>query len=70
MKEKKLYICEICGVEYNEKTKAERCEAGHIKPKKIVDAKYYGYGADSSGFPCKVIIELENGEKISFKRGS
>ena len=32
MKEKKLYICEICGVEYNEKTKAERCEAGHIKP--------------------------------------
>ena len=40
MREVRHYICEICGTEYNNKSKAENCEKRHCKPIEIVKCRY------------------------------
>lgn len=68
MKKVQHYICELCGTEYNEKEKCERCEKGHKRPTGIVGANFTPITSDGSGYPAKVHILMNNGETITYKR--
>lgn len=35
MKEKILYICDVCKTKYADKKECKKCETSHIKPKKM-----------------------------------
>lgn len=35
MKEQKLYVCEFCGTQYGDKSKAKICEDNHKKVRKL-----------------------------------
>lgn len=68
MKEVKHYICEICGTEYNDRRKCQECEKTHCKVAKIVSARYIRYGDNKKGYPVSITVEMENGEKVEYKR--
>ncbi|MFI3171741.1 MAG: hypothetical protein R3Y09_06720 [Clostridia bacterium] len=68
MKEKKLYTCEICYEDYNDKEKAIQCEKSHKKAKGISKCSYLSIGHNATGYPNKVVIEFEDGEKIVYSR--
>ena len=63
MKERKLYMCEVCGVEYADKNEAIKCETGHKRGLKIVKSYYKGINCVSSGFPTKIWVCSENGSE-------
>ena len=56
LKEVKHYICEICGTEYNDKTRAQHCEKGHCKPLEIIKARYLSAGNNAKGYPLEIIV--------------
>lgn len=68
MKEIKHYICEICGTEYREKTKARECEKAHKKPKKIQHSDYHSLSVDASGYPAKIHVEMSDGKIVLYKK--
>lgn len=68
MKELKLFVCEICGTQYNEKKKCQECETSHKKPKNIVHARYVPYRNNKSGYPNKIEVEFSYGEVLSYCR--
>ena len=80
MKQKTLYICEICKTEYKEKKDAEQCEASHIKPKRITTwMKFHAFrcGRDPilpyahlaiKNYPDWIDIEMQDGKTVRYKR--
>ena len=68
MKEVKHYICEICGTEFNDSSKAEKCERGHSSCKKIVDEAFHSVTADASGYPLEITVEMSDGKLVIYKR--
>lgn len=80
MKEKILYICEICKTQYSEKKDAERCEATHIKPKRLTKKmKFHAFRSgrdpiltyahsETKNYPDWIDIEMQDGETIRYKR--
>ena len=68
MKEVKHYICDICGTEYNEKTKAKLCERKHCFPVEIVECRYVPYYHNEKGYPISVRVKMSDGEVVTFKR--
>lgn len=68
MKETKLYICDYCGTQYKERLKCQECEKGHKKIKSIDSCKYVSIKGDATGYPSKIIIVMDNGEKVEYKR--
>ena len=67
---KTLYTCQFCNTDYADKEKAMECEKNHkIKPK-IKKSVFQPYEQDRSGYPMRINIEFENGEVITYKRGS
>lgn len=68
MKEIKLYECSICGTQYNEKTKCEKCEKSHVKPLKIIDTRYLRQDYNQKGYPHKITVEMVNGDKVIYHR--
>lgn len=68
MKEKILYTCEHCHTDYKNKKDAERCEANHSKKLKIVDQRSLPYSQDESGFPIRIEVEDEQGNRVVYKR--
>ena len=68
MKQKILYVCELCGTEYKDERAAERCERGHIMPKKIHESKFQSINVDQKGYPSRITILMENGERVEYKR--
>lgn len=69
MKEVKHYICEICGTEYNEKSKAEACEKGHKKPVEITNADYISISNDRKGYPMRITVKMSDGTVCIYERG-
>lgn len=72
MTERKLYRCDICGIEYAKPKDAEECEAYHIAPmggaKKI---KSFYKGMRQNGcdmYPYKVIITMSDGALVEYRR--
>lgn len=68
MKEVKHYICEICGTEYNEKMKAQRCEKNHCKPVEIVKCRYLCIQDNKKGYPLEITVKMADGTEQKYKR--
>lgn len=68
MKELKLFMCDVCGTKYNDKRTCQRCESTHIKPKKVLEAKYLPFTQNAKGYPTRINIEFENGESVVYSR--
>ena len=78
MREKKLYVCEICGTEYADKRKAEECETAHVKPKRLTKKmKFHAYGSgrdpalasyQPEPYPDWIDIEMSDGNTVRYKR--
>ena len=63
MKEVKHYICEICGTEYNDKSKAQHCEKGHCKPLEIIKRISF-----FKGYPLEITVKMADGTEQKYKR--
>lgn len=68
MKEKKLYVCEHCGTAYNSKAQCGKCEKNHKKVKRLDRAEYAPITGDETGYPKSITVELDNGDKVKYKR--
>ena len=68
MREVKHYICEICGTEYKDIKKCERCERSHRVPKAITKMRYLPITQDDKGYPVTVDIVFEDGTTRIYKR--
>ena len=78
MKETTLYICEICKERYADRKEAEKCEAAHIKPKKLTkNMKFHPYKSgydpilacrEVSQYPDWIDIEMCDGKTVRYKR--
>ena len=64
MKEQKLYMCEYCGTQYKDKSKALDCERKHKQPDRVKNARYHA-GCD---FPDRVEIKFTDGTSCWYKR--
>lgn len=68
MKEVKHYICEICGTEYKEKTRAQKCEKSHCKPLEIVKCRYLSIDNNKKGYPLEITVKMDDGTEQKYKR--
>lgn len=68
MREIKLYECSFCHVCYNEKRKAEVCEASHKKSPKVKDCIYPGSRGDRTGAPQQVLVLFDDGSEFWYRR--
>ena len=68
MKEVKHYICEICGTEYKEKMKCQKCEKSHIMPSEIVRCHHLSLTQNAKGYPDKVTIKMSDGLEVIYHR--
>lgn len=68
MREVKHYICETCGTEYNEKSKAQACEKGHKKPVEITKLTYVSVKFDAKGYPTRISVKMSDGSEQTYKR--
>ena len=68
MREVKHYICEICGTEYNNIEKCERCERSHRVQKYITKTRYLPITQETKGYPVAVDIVFEDGTTKTYKR--
>lgn len=63
MKEQMLYVCEICGTSYNDRKKAEECEAGHVSLKRAkIVGKYKSIKMVPDGMPVAIEVTFANGK--------
>ena len=69
MKERTLYECELCHTQYVAKIDATSCETNHKRVKIVDKERFLPQNVDRSGYPCEVILLMDNGEKIKYKRG-
>lgn len=63
MIEKKKYVCEICGTEYADVNKCEKCEQGHKIPKKIISSSYKEIIDRPDGYPTRIVVEFKDGSQ-------
>lgn len=68
MKKTALWKCDICGTEYRDKKKCEKCETGHKKNGKIVKMRHLPYTSDQSGYPDKITVKFEDGVEKMYSR--
>ena len=65
MREKMLFVCEVCNTEYKDRAEAERCEDSHLplKSLKIVGAKYIPTPMNSrvESWPSKITLKSPTG---------
>lgn len=68
MKRVELYLCEICGNQYNDESKCEECEKSHKKPIEIFESKYLAYAVNHKGYPQSIDVKFDNGEIVTYRR--
>ena len=66
MKELKLYQCEICGTQYNNRKFTEECEAYHKIPKEVAAIKYRSLKGGGE-YPDYVNITFKDGSVRRYK---
>ena len=64
MTERKTYVCDYCGAEYNNPTACSECESDHAKASKIVKSTY----AKFASTPNRIVVELEDGRLVDYER--
>lgn len=67
MKNLTLYVCEVCGTQYTDKSECERCEAGHVCNLKITGARYLPHIQDQTGMPVRIDVTA-GGKVYHYKR--
>lgn len=71
MREKILYICEVCHTEYADKDKAQRCEVSHIplKDMKIINGKYQPVNSHRTAlsWPSKIVVQDKDGNEMEYR---
>lgn len=69
MKEKKLFTCEICNTDYNEKDKAVACEKNHkLLEKAVIIGEYQSIEVNKNGHPNKIKVKFPGSDKfITYK---
>lgn len=65
MKEIKLYRCEICGTQYNEKRKAQECEKSHLPYVTTYESRYKA----NNEYPETITVKFSNNQKVIYYRG-
>ena len=68
MKTNTRYQCEYCGTEYRDKEKCNQCENNHKKNLKIVGKKYVSFKGDNTGYPTRIEVEFDDGERAMYTR--
>ena len=68
MKEVKHYVCEICGGQYNDKSKAHECEASHKKLMGIHHYDYQPFTVSKHGYPIKIYAKMSDGKIVLYKK--
>ena len=63
MKTETLFICELCGGEYQTEAECQACEQSHVHPTRIAGMKY------SKGFkyPETLCVDFDNKHHIIYK---
>ena len=64
MKEKILYVCELCGKEYEKKEDATACEKNHDNQKSILDFQFHFASPDTDHTGLPDYLELNNKGKV------
>lgn len=67
MKNLTLYVCEVCGTQYKDKSECGRCEKGHKAGFTITGARYLPYTQDETGMPVTIDVTA-NGKVYRYKR--
>lgn len=68
MKEKTMYVCEVCRTEYESKLACEKCEKNHKVAKKIVSGRHLSIGQDAKGYPITIDVVMSDGETVRYKK--
>lgn len=69
MKEQKMYVCEFCNTQYENKNDALKCEQNHKTPKKVKELRYReAKDAPDGGYPSRIQIEFNNGKTVWYKK--
>ena len=68
MKKIERYVCEICGTEYTDKARCQKCEKSHKTATEIIDARYLSLHQNEQGYPVSVTIKFNDGKTVIFKR--
>lgn len=64
MTERKTYVCDYCGAEYNNPAICSKCESDHAKASKIVKSRYNKFART----PNRIVVELEDGRFVDYER--
>ena len=67
MKEKRLFVCELCNTEYADKKKAKSCEDSHKTKFKIKNMRHVAINNNKKGFHVTVTLEAEDGSIKTYK---
>ena len=68
MKERKQYICEICGNVSIEAENIRRCEQSHQTPQAIIEnsLEYKTPNNYVDNYPVKMLVRFPNGEAVPY----
>lgn len=68
MKERRIYICEKCGLEIEDDYKAmiDHEHDDHVEPKDFQQPKAIRYLGGNSLYPDQITIEMRNGAIVSY----
>lgn len=68
MREKKLYVCEVCKTEYENKLACQKCEKNHKYGEKIVWGRHLSIGQDATGYPVTIDVVMSDGKTVRYKK--
>lgn len=67
MKEKILYVCDICGTEYSTKEEAEECEKNHVTKIEVIQCNHLSVKVCKDGFPTKITVQSADGRERKYR---
>lgn len=63
MKEKRVYICELCDSEYHSESEAIKCEKSHVGIKNIGGVSY----ASGSKYPARIKVTFDDNKSVTYR---
>lgn len=68
MKKIVTYKCDCCGCGYETEEEAIVCERNHKRKLSIIDFTHYSINDEPDGYPERVLLEGEDGDRVWYKR--
>ena len=66
MKTKTLFICDVCGTQYDDEDACVMCEKNHTIPKKVVEVTYIAELNKAPAYPDYITIEFDDGRRVRY----